>query len=76
MQYILAISNERLCISNFHSVVFSSVWSVKPFVITLRHFIVFLAEGCVTNIGSNSVVHFPFRRITFSTQQAKMCPIN
>lgn len=76
MQYILAISNERLCTSNFHSVVFSSVWSVKPFVITLRHFIVFLAEGCIINIGSNSVVHFPFKGITLGMHKAKMCPVN
>lgn len=32
--------------------------AVKPFVKTLRHFIVFLAESSIKSIGSNSVVKF------------------
>lgn len=50
--------------------------ALKPFVITLRHFIVFLAQGCIINIGSNSVVNFTFRGITLGMYQAKMCPVN
>lgn len=50
--------------------------AVKPFVITLKHFIVFLADSCVINIGSNSVVNFTFRGITIGMYQAKMCPVN
>lgn len=50
--------------------------AVKLFVITLRHFTVFLAESCIINIGLNSVVNFTFRGITLGMYQAKMHLIN
>lgn len=50
--------------------------AVQSFVIALRHFIVFLAEGSIINIGLNSIVNFTFRGITLGMYQAKMCPIN
>lgn len=47
--------------------------AVKPFVITLGHFIVFLAEVSLVNMSLNSVVNLIFRGITLDVYQAKMC---